>query len=178
MRAHVPTSAPDLVVSKMWWYVVTLFLMEASLAAHPECTWQCDDPICAADCIPVCEAPVCTYMCEPVDDITVTCKTPQCHVSCPADQAEMDACPQCETICAPLKCKPAAVANCSILCEETECSWWCVTPSDCPRPICELQCEAPACEGEAPSDASRSREVGMWDLLFILSLFTRTLSSS
>jgi hypothetical protein len=32
------------------------------------------------------------------------------------------------------------------VCEEIECGWYCTKPTDCPKPICELMCEHPACE--------------------------------
>ena len=32
---------------------------EAGGDCHPECRWQCDDPVCPAVCHPVCERPKC-----------------------------------------------------------------------------------------------------------------------
>ncbi len=35
---------------------------------HPECRWQCDDPVCPAVCHPVCERPKCQIHCEGVSN--------------------------------------------------------------------------------------------------------------
>ena len=39
---------------------------EAGGDCHPECRWQCDDPVCPAVCHPVCERPKCQIHCEEV----------------------------------------------------------------------------------------------------------------
>lgn len=119
-----------------------LFLILALSAAtaascHPECRYACDDPVCPAICETVCEAPVCEF--------NQTCGySPSCSVLCPQDMCESDTCPQCETHCSP----PPSETCGDILCEETVCSWRCRKPTvqECPKPICEIQCEQPACE--------------------------------
>jgi len=118
---------------------------------HPECRWQCDDPVCPAICHPVCERPRCQMQCEETAcaKCTIHCEKPICSVRCPKDMCEKDSCPQCETVCAPAQCHTKCVAPdpvCTPLCEKTACEWKCKKPSMCPKPKCELQCEKPACE--------------------------------
>ncbi len=121
-----------------------LFVITITSACHPECHYQCDDPVCFAICEPVCEDPVCQYQCE--NNATCT-GTPHCSVRCPEDMCESDQCPACETVCSPAAIGTDCFENvCSPLCEETTCSWKCRLPSNCPQPICELACDAPACE--------------------------------
>lgn len=111
---------------------------------HPECRWQCDDPVCYAACQPVCRSPVCE-VCRNASGME--CRpTGQCTTHCPDDLCEMDECPACETLCPPL-CQGRP--NCFVQCEPMECDWRCVLPSNCPRPECHLQCEQPACEAAA-----------------------------
>jgi len=126
---------------------------------HPECTWQCDDPVCPAQCHPVCKHPRCQMQCEetPCAQCTVKCEKPECTVRCPKDMCESDSCPQCETVCSPAKCHTSCIAPepvCSPLCEETQCDWKCKKPVMCPKPKCELQCEKPACEAQNPTPPS------------------------
>jgi len=45
---------------------------EAGGDCHPECRWQCDDPVCPAVCHPVCERPKCQIHCEEVTAHTHT----------------------------------------------------------------------------------------------------------
>ena len=119
---------------------------------HPECKYQCDDPVCPADCIPVCIPPVCSR-CINVSNIQ-TCHQIYygCISHCPEDMCEADSCPQCETRCYPY-CE--GIENCQIMCEELQCSWKCSKPS-CRKPICSLQCEAPACKFTR-NDATRKQ---------------------
>jgi len=133
-------------------FVATAFGAEC----HPECTWQCDDPVCPAQCHPVCKHPRCQMQCEetPCAQCTVKCEKPECTVRCPKDMCESDSCPQCETVCSPAKCHTSCIAPepvCSPLCEETQCDWKCKKPVMCPKPKCELQCEKPACEAQEPA---------------------------
>jgi len=135
-----------------------LILVIASAAAviasdkcHPECRWQCDDPICPAVCHPVCARPKCEMQCQEAAcaQCTVHCEQPECSVRCPKDMCEKEDCPKCETVCAPAECRTTCIApeaNCAPLCEETQCNWACAKPSTCPRPKCELQCEKPKCD--------------------------------
>ena len=43
---------------------------EAGGDCHPECRWQCDDPVCPAVCHPVCERPKCQIHCEEVRTVS------------------------------------------------------------------------------------------------------------
>lgn len=129
--------------------VVLLLLLvlttTTTLACHPLCTYQCDDPVCLADCHPVCRAPNCSLTCTNPTDVS-HCSSPNCNVECPAaDQCESDECPACSTLCAPVHCLTRS-ANCTIQCTETVCGWECVKPTDCPLPTCQLQCDQPACQ--------------------------------
>lgn len=115
----------------------------AGLACHPECHWQCDDPVEAADCSPRCESPNCEYNCDDPKHLPND-KTPNCIVRCPEDQCELDECPQCETICYP----PRHLDDgCHILCEALVCEWDCREPT-IRKPICELVCEQPTCAAD------------------------------
>lgn len=87
------------------------------MSCHPECSWQCDNPICDADCHPYCEDPVCEVSCQEGFECS---EIPNCTVVCAPDQCENDNCPMCETVCQPLSSCPE---ECQILCEETQCSW-------------------------------------------------------
>lgn len=134
--------------------VFVALLAASALACHPECRWQCDDPVCAAECSPVCREPVCEVVC----DDGASCGAPKCSVRCgggDAEQCEADSCPNCETVCDPPRC-PASAGECSILCEPPVCEWQCRKPRNCPRPRCELQCEAPACQSTSVPASARS----------------------
>jgi len=131
---------------------------QAAVAAtgkcHPECKWQCDDPVCPAVCHPVCERPKCQIQCEETEcaKCVVHCDKPQCNVRCPKSLCEKESCPKCETVCSPANCRTKCVApeaNCSPMCEPTKCDWKCKKPISCPKPKCELQCDKPACEARA-----------------------------
>lgn len=141
-----------------------VFLLVAfSVAAHPECRWACDDPVCSAICNPVCAAPVCQVQCD-VPGTAQACGQPICSTRCPPDQSEADSCPACETVCQPLPCA------CHVLCEATNCSWSCRKPGNCRQPRCELQCERPACEYVRSSGASAAVAAEAWavGLLMVL----------
>lgn len=112
--------------------------------AHPECHYECDDPVFAAECIPLCMPTVCEAQCECGGPPTLNCDPLQCIVRCPPDQAETDQCPQCETVCKPLHCYPYHFP-CSPLCQETQCNWLCKKPRIRPQLHCQAQCEMPAC---------------------------------
>jgi len=129
--------------------------MEAEKACHPQCRWQCDDPVCPAKCHPVCERPKCQIQCEETAcaKCKVHCDKPQCNVRCPKDMCEKNDCPKCETVCSPANCRTSCVAPepvCTPMCEETKCDWKCKKPTTCPKPKCELQCDKPACEAKKP----------------------------
>jgi len=133
-----------------------VFATEVQEDCHPTCRWQCDDPICPAQCHPVCERPKCQVHCEetPCAQCKVHCDKPQCNVRCPKDLCEKKDCPKCETVCAPAQCRTSCVAPnavCTPMCEETKCDWKCKKPTLCPRPKCELVCETPKCAAKPPA---------------------------
>jgi len=135
-------------------------LMEAEAECHPQCRWQCDDPVCPAKCHPVCERPKCQIQCEETAcaKCKVHCDKPQCNVRCPKDMCEKNDCPKCETVCSPANCRTSCVAPepvCTPMCEETKCDWKCKKPTTCPKPKCELQCDKPACEAKKPKAIRR-----------------------
>ncbi len=132
--------------------MVFLLFIAASIAQTPNCTWQCDDPICSADCRPICQPPVCTY---------INCSgTPICWITCETTNINaIDACPLCTT-----QCNPAPVP-CVTQCEESQCNWECSLPMYCPKPDCRLQCELPAC---GPSVGSILRAT--WSTMILLSV--------
>lgn len=112
---------------------------------HPECHYECDDPVCYAICEPTCQ-PVLCEACYNTSNNIICSSTAGCYITCPIDQCESDSCPQCETQCNPLICNNNPI--CFIQCQETMCSWSCRVPTlhECPAPVCQLQCEMPACE--------------------------------
>jgi hypothetical protein len=117
--------------------VLALAALVAGASAAPACHWTCDDPVCAAVCVPVCAAPVCT--------VPGTALVPRCTTRCaaPPSQSPADTCPVCETVCTPL-----TVPGHTIECAAPQCAWSCRKPhtgSECAAPRCELQCEQPAC---------------------------------
>lgn len=110
-------------------------------ACHPQCRYQCDDPICSAVCVPQCHTPVC-QVCRNQSGTRQCQSTTSCSVSCAPDQCESDTCPACETTC-PNLCN--GLTNCEIQCEQMQCGWSCSKPRNCPKPRCVLECEQPAC---------------------------------
>lgn len=127
----------------MWTHIELLLILVSLVhCCHPECRYQCDDPVCLAICHPVCGPTICERCLNTTEGL-VCLPTTRCHVRCPTDMCESDSCPQCETICPDL-C--VGVPGCSILCQAVECAWQCEKPTQCPLPRCELQCEAPACQ--------------------------------
>lgn len=135
-------------------FLIFLFIVGVTLGCHPECRYACDDPVCLAVCETVCELPACEF--------NQTCGySPSCSVRCPPDMCESDTCPQCETICSP----PPSPSCGDILCEATVCAWRCRKPTEaeCRKPICELQCEQPACEYAGVATLG----VSIWLILFL-----------
>jgi len=127
---------------------------------HPECRWQCDDPVCPAVCHPVCERPKCQIHCEETEcaKCKIHCDKPQCNVRCPKDLCEKKDCPKCETVCSPANCRTqceAPNAVCTPMCEATKCDWKCKKPITCPKPKCELVCERPACDTRARKSGTK-----------------------
>jgi hypothetical protein len=124
-------------------YSLLILFLGSTLACHPECRWQCSDPVCPAICAPICEAPVCQIC---VNRTSLVCaNTRYCFIQYPTldDACEADSCPIVEVIC-PNLCY--GLDNCTVLCSQPMCSWQCSKPTNCPHPVCELQCEHPACE--------------------------------
>jgi len=136
-----------------------LFAAALSLVAaqcHPLCSWQCDSPICRADCRTRCQPPRC-QRCYNVSGTVGNCEPlepGQCSVSCPPNQCEAAQCPACETQCSPRICTSGAFGRaqpgCLVLCAETVCLWQCRKPWNCTRPSCQLQCEQQACPYTPP----------------------------
>ncbi len=135
--------------------MILLLLLTVAIAQTPNCTWQCDDPVCPAMCRPICLPPACAYT-----NCSFGSATPACRVTCEEDGGNaVDACPVCETQCNP------PPAPCVIQCEMTQCSWECNKPMFCPKPTCELQCELPACLPSGASIASAA-----WGTLLLLGI--------
>ena len=128
----------------MWSLTLLLLLplLDVAGTCHPECSYECDNPVCAADCRPVCLPPVCA-VCLNTTGTPVCYGTDKCWLYCPVDQCESDECPACATMCPNSTCN--GFDDCFMLCEEPECSWECQKPTNCPLPTCLLQCEMPAC---------------------------------
>lgn len=153
-------------------HLLSLTLLVAGAAGNctPSCSYACDNPTCDAVCGPSCRAPVCAHVCgtlppsHPCASCAITHADPVCTIACPPDQCSADECPMCETVCEKptytfAQCESAEVDaicasrdpadNCTVLCEHTNCDWVCEAPvtgtEDCPLPVCELQCQQPAC---------------------------------
>lgn len=107
------------------------------------CSWECDDPVCPAECTAVCQQPSCHVECL-TGDPTLVCNPIECNTLCGTDQDVLNTCPLCEVICQDLRCLPGY--SCQILCEEIQCAWECTKPILCAYPRCELECQQPACE--------------------------------
>ena len=144
--------------------IILFTFVTFAFAAHPECRWACDDPICSARCAPVCQPPACQVQCTAPHTCSVT--RPSCSNRCnTTDQSESDSCPYCETICLPLACP-----GCDILCEAPICQWTCVKPDKCPKPRCELQCERPACEASSAAPGPQGRGLLLAAIIVLASL--------
>lgn len=129
-------------------YLISAFCFSISIACHPECSYMCDDPVCPAECYAKGYAPKCSLSCNnsyiPIQG--------QCNYKCTTvvnstNSCETDSCPMAEIICTNLFCTnlPHGIL-CNILCEAPTAGWVCNKPKNCRKPICELQCEKPACE--------------------------------
>jgi hypothetical protein len=131
-----------------------LLLSQIAWACHPECTWQCDDPVCPAVCGFVCQPRVCSIVCPYRRPCPIE---PRFFNHCPPDQCESDECPACEILVEGLA---EFCPFCNGTCEELECAWQCRKP-DCPYPKCILQCEEPACQYQPPTPSGSGR-LGLW----------------
>ncbi len=113
---------------------------------HPECSFQCDDPVCPALCSFSCPDTLCQT--APCDDSDCTCESfgelqiKECRLLAHA------ACPECDVGRSGRNCQNQAGRSCTCQtsCDAQPCTLSCQTPSFCPEPRCELQCESPACE--------------------------------
>lgn len=147
--------------------LLPLFMAVLAQTCHPECHWACDDPVCPASCTPVCLPPQCE-ICLNNTGTPICRPTRQCYIHCPSDECESDSCPVCEVRC-PDQCHNAS--QCLIQCEEVECAWRCTKPRNCPKPVCELQCELPAC---VYSDAV-THGVSLSTVMALATLFVMTI---
>lgn len=149
---------------------LSLFIGLVLGLCHPECTYECSDPVCRADCQPVCKAPNCSIIYPMgVSPPVIVGEILECTIFCPPDICEAEACPVCEVICIRPICEDST--NCTVECQELECQWYCVKPTDCPAPVCELQCEQAACTGDlipTSVNSANSSLLTMDGILFIL----------
>lgn len=120
-----------------------------SHGCHPECTWVCDDPVCPALCQANCFGS-CPNTCEN-----------DCSCSLFSDPVKQNCTPPLETPCTTCQASQKGLncsdtnnrsCECNLSCE-LPCSWDCQTPSNCPKPKCELKCEKPACEFQEPNSS-------------------------
>jgi len=151
----------------MYSQMILTLLFASALGCHPECRYQCSDPVCPAKCQAVIEPPQCQAQCSN------NVYTPSCYFSCHAElsgnQCEADQCPLVTILCSPLTCYNVPVnTTCQILCEEPVANWKCTKPTviECPEPECQLFCELPACESQSPGGLRL--EVSLVILLILL----------
>lgn len=134
------------------------------------CSWLCDDPVCEPTCEAECSQPVCNTTCSG-GGIAPCNIGPSCGTVCapaPAN-AVANSCPVCNVLCNPLPAVPQC-SGCNVLCAQITCAWRCRKPTNCPAPLCELQCEQPAC---GVSFAAQLRPVlGGVAVLVLLSMMT------
>lgn len=124
--------------------LLALYHQSSNSQCHPECTWQCSDPICPALCEINCNEGCSTTAC---DNAGCTCSSfiDTSINNCPAP---LDSpCPVCDVTEKGQGCQnlQGDSCQCELSCEQY-CTWDCQTPNNCPKPTCELQCEKPACE--------------------------------
>lgn len=134
--------------------VLLFFITTVTHAAHPECTYLCDSPVCSAVCEVQCQPPQCEVVCDVggVEAGAALCATPMCVTQCLTDDvSESDSCPVCQMLCEHPSCLPQA-GLCETRCQPPSCGWHCSKPTNCPAPTCQLQCERPACEAPIPGD--------------------------
>lgn len=133
-----------------------------AMACHPQCRYQCDDPVCSAVCQPVCATPNCEIVYKVGDGnyTTLPNYSPTCTCSCANDGCEADQCPQCQALCEEFTSCPEG-AICEIHCLPIQAYWYCQKPKDCPLPSCQSFCEQPSCqyEGEPPTSTSTVTQV-------------------
>jgi hypothetical protein len=137
--------------------LLLLVLFSLTFAQTPNCTWQCDDPVCPAICQPVCSPPACTFI-----GCSVGSARPTCWTTCDTPYNAIDTCPLCSTHCNP------PPLSCTIECEEVQCGWVCDKPIYCHQPQCQLQCEQPTCQYSLGSLLSATFSTVL--LLFLLLL--------
>jgi len=125
-------------------FVVAFFTSNA-YACHPECRWQCDNPVCPALCQVTCKKNPCS---------SSTCTDQSCRCASSTDPVITQCegpltgnCATCTVGQSGLNCRTAGGYNCQCetQCTTESCSWTCQTPISCPKPTCHLECESPAC---------------------------------
>lgn len=117
-------------------------------ACTPMCRYACDDPVCPAICSAKANAPNCTIQCNNA----FIPNEGQCTFKCTnffntTSQCPSETCPAVEIKCSEVVCSNLpSLTVCNILCEAPTSGWVCTKPKFCKQPICQLQCEKPACE--------------------------------
>lgn len=149
--------------------LVLLSIAGLRQTCHPLCHYECDDPVCRANCYPVCQTPRCQLCRNNTYGAPSICvETHRCGITCPPDQCESDQCPACAIEC-PDECRGAP--HCYQQCQAPQCGWKCSAPvRTCPKPRCVLQCEKPACE-VSPAVSVHSA-ISLPLLFALISLFT------
>lgn len=124
---------------RMMWPFLLILASYSAQQCHTLCTYQCDMPVCFADCSPMCLPPACS-VCQNVSGTAVCRATNRCWVECPPNQCEALECPACVVHC------PVVPSGYWTQCAESECAWRCRPAVNCPKPVCHEQCDPPACE--------------------------------
>lgn len=131
------------------WARAALFLLLSTLAraCHPLCTRQCDARV-PGPLRGLPQAHLLLYLLHHADR--------QQHLQAPALLDHGPRVPVRGRALAPMvaiQCDPLAGCSgtCAIQCAEPEADWVCFTPNNCRYPRCQLQCDAPACEGSPSS---------------------------
>ncbi len=151
--------------------IVLLVGLNLGQTCHPECRFQCDDPVWPAVCKIITQPPKCIIQCSgPILGTPLQyCGNLTCAVHQPApDQCQMDQCPIVEITCLPLVCVglPNGV-SCEPLCEAPVAAWSC-TPGPLPPITCIPVCDKPACEATSNTTKRTQSQIGLIMLLFLL----------
>lgn len=146
--------------------LLLLSIFKYSFGCHPECTWQCDDPVCPADCTIHAGPLNCTVMCS---DNGHYCYPPRCTHECLDNVCETDMCPICSILCEAPRCRfvPLGV-RCETMCSQGMFSWSCKKPKNCPYPKCELMCEKPACETTNSGIKTQINSFQLHEMIFLI----------
>ncbi len=150
----------------MFW-IFLLLLVNGGNGCHPECRYECNDPVCEAECTSVFKPLNCRVQCT--GNYTGNCRY-ACDILQPPNECESEHCPAAEIVCTELHCLglPGGI-TCEVLCDALQGSWKCTKPSEqnCPLPECELMCDAPAC---AYSSLGTISIASIFIILFILAI--------